>query len=340
MMKGSKDKMSIKKIKTALLLGGTSPEREVSKSTGASIYKALVHLGYETFLINPAYGNKQPENPEDFFKEEDHIETKNENYVKALNLDLFRSIDLAFIALHGKWGEDGTIQSLLELKGIKYTGSKVLSSSLSMDKSMSKILFRHYNVRTPDWITVTNRFNLTEVKKQIENKLKFPCVIKPNDQGSTVGLTICNNENEVDDAINLALQFSDKALIEEYIPGRELTVGILDDEVLPVLEIKPKHGLYDYECKYTPGMSEYEVPANLPMEISEKLQKSAITAFNSLGCEGYGRIDFRLNPENEEYCLEINTLPGMTSTSLVPKMAKAVGISFEELVERIVKISL
>jgi len=332
--------MNIKKIKIALLLGGTSPERKVSKATGASIYKALTGLGYETVLINPAYGENQPKNPDVFFKEDDYAEISNENYVKALNLNLFNNIDLAFIALHGKYGEDGTIQSLLELKGISYTGSKVLSSAISMDKTMSKILFQHYNINTPEWITVNNNYNLSSLKEEIKSKLNYPCVIKPNDQGSTVGLTICSNENEIDDALKLALQFSDKALIEKFIEGRELTVGILENEVFPVLEIKPKHNLYDYECKYTPGMSEYEVPAKISEEVSERLKKSALDAFKALGCEGYARVDYRLSPDNKEYCLEINTLPGMTSTSLVPKMAKAAGISFEELIERIVRISL
>ena len=332
--------MEKKKNRIALLLGGTSPERKVSKATGASIYKALINLGYQTFLVNPAYGDKQPKNSEDFFKDEDYSEISNENYIKALNLEILNSVDLAFLALHGKWGEDGTIQSMLELKGIKYTGSKILSSAITMDKTMSKILFQHNNVRTPLWITVNADYNLSLLKKEIDSKLKYPCVIKPNDQGSTVGLTICKNENEIEEAIKLSLQFSNKALIEEYIPGREMTVAIVEDEVFPVLEIKPKHSLYDYECKYTPGMSEYEVPAKISADVSDMMKKSALTAFKSLGCEGYARVDFRLSPANIDYCLEINSLPGMTSTSLVPKMAKAVGISFEELVDRIVKISL
>ncbi len=332
--------MSNKKPKIALFLGGTSPERKVSKATGASIYKALTNLGYETLLINPAYGDNQPKNSDDYFKDEDYTEISNENYVKALNLDLFNSIDLAFLALHGKWGEDGTIQSLLELKGVKYTGSKVVASAISMDKTMSKILFQHYDVRTPLWITSNADYNLFFLKKEIEKKLKYPCVIKPNDQGSTVGLTICENESGVEDAVKLALKWSNKVLIEEYIPGREMTVAILEDEVFPVLEIKPKHSLYDYECKYTPGMSEYEVPAKISDDVSDNLKKSALAAFKALGCEGYARVDFRLTPADLDYCLEVNSLPGMTSTSLVPKMAKAIGITFEELVERIVKISL
>jgi D-alanine-D-alanine ligase len=333
--------MPDKKIKIALILGGTSPEREVSKLSGLSIYKALLKLGYDTVLIDPAYGEDQPKNVEAFFANEDFTEISNENYVKALNMKLFDSIDLAFLALHGKWGEDGTVQSLLELKGIKYTGSNVVSSAVTMDKAMSKILFQYNGIRTPKWITVgCNNYDLSSLVDKIEKEVKYPCVIKPNDQGSTVGLTICENESTVNEAIKLAMKFSDTALIEEYILGRELTVGILGQEVLPVLEIKPKHNIYDYECKYTPGMSEYEVPAKISDELSDNLRKTSLTAFKALGCEGYARVDFILSKDNVGYCLEVNTLPGMTSTSLVPKMAKSVGISFEELVDRIVKSSL
>jgi len=330
------------KPKIALFLGGTSPERAISKSTGESIYKALSTLGYETILIDPAYGRNQPKNIEDFFTQEDYTKISNRNYVEAVNSKLLENVDLAFLALHGKWGEDGTIQSLLELRGIKYTGSKVLASSISMDKIMSKILFRHYDINTPEWISVhTDAASKSGgFIEMIKNSFGFPCVIKPNDQGSTVGLTICRKEAEVKDAVELALQYSDKALIEEYIPGHEITVGILENNALPVLKIKPKHGLYDYECKYTSGMSEYEVPANLPKQVYDKLQSQALLAFNSLRCESYARIDFRLSERNETYCLEVNTLPGMTSTSLVPKMAKAVGMTFEQLIERIISLSL
>ena len=333
--------MTNRKIKIALILGGTSPERKVSKSTGLSIYKALTNLGYDTVLVDPAYGENQPGDVEAYFAEKDFAEISNENYVKALNMRLFDSVDLAFLALHGKWGEDGTVQSLLELKGIKYTGSKVVSSAITMDKTMSKILFQHYNIRTPKWITVSLKsYNLSLLINEIGTEVKYPCVIKPNDQGSTVGLTICENENNVDEAVKLALQFSDKALIEEYILGRELTVAILEDEVFPVLEIKPKHGIYDYECKYTPGMSEYEVPAKISDELSDNLKKTSLAAFKALECEGCARVDFILTKDNMDYCLEVNTLPGMTSTSLVPKMAKSAGVSFEELIDRIIKTSL
>lgn len=329
------------KPRIALLLGGTSPEKVVSKHSAASIYSAIKSLGYECKLINPAYGVIQPDNTDEFFTDEDHYETSNRNYVETVNSELFDDIDLAFIGLHGKWGEDGIIQSLLELRGIKYTGSKVLSSSLSMDKSMSKILFHHYRVQTPRWFSIDkNSVGIEAVTKKIEKEFGFPAVIKPNDQGSTVGLTVCKDPADVKPALELSFQFSDKTLIEEYIAGREVTVAVLENKALPVLEIKPKSGLYDYESKYTSGKSEYIVPAVIPEEVSEKMQEQALLAFNALSCEVYGRVDFRMDDNLETYCLEVNTLPGMTSTSLVPKMAKAVGISFEQLIERIIRLSL
>ncbi len=331
---------SKKKPVVALLLGGTSPEREVSKSSGNSIYKALAALGYKTILVDPAYGKHQPHKEDDFFAEGNFAELSNRNYVDAINSKIFDEVDIAFLALHGRWGEDGTIQSLLELRGIKYTGSNVISSAMSMDKLMSKILFRHYDINTPDWIAAEKTDNEADLKKKIKDSFGYPCVVKPNDQGSTVGLTICKSEADISKAIKLAFQFSEKILLEEYIPGHEVTVGILEDKPLPVLEIKPKHGVYDYECKYTSGMSEYEVPANIPEWVKLELQSQTLKAFKALGCSVYGRMDFRLSNDYKTYCLEVNTLPGMTSTSLVPKMAKAVGISFEELIDKIIKLSL
>ncbi len=330
-----------KKLKVLLLVGGTSPEREVSKSTGKSVYQAMQNLGYDVVIIDPAYGINQPFEVEDYFSEKDFTEVSNENYLDAINLISPGEIDVAFLALHGKYGEDGTIQSLLELKGIKFTGSKVLSSALAMDKIMSKILFEEYNVPTPKWFHFKiDEFTTTEVNELINKKFGYPAVIKPNDQGSTVGLTICKSSDQLDEAIHNAFEFSDRILVEEYIPGRELTVAVLDHSALPVLEIKPKHGIYDYECKYTAGMSEYIVPAEIPDAVAESLQKIAVQAYDSLRCEVYSRVDFRLSNQNEPYALEVNTLPGMTSLSLVPKMAKAVGISFEQLVEKIITLSL
>ncbi len=333
--------MSQKKIRIALLLGGTSPEKEVSKSSAKSIYTALKNLGYEVILINPAYGENQPKNEDAFFIKEEFTEISNRNYVKIVNSSLFDNIDLVFLALHGKWGEDGTIQSLLELRGIKYTGSKVLSSAMSMDKDMSKILFKHYGIRTPKWFSVNGlKIEKSSIIDRIETDILFPCVVKPNDQGSTVGLTICKDKESVIPAIEFALKYSNKAVIEEFVKGREMTVAILDNKPLPVLEVKPKHSVYDYECKYTAGMSEYFVPAEIPEKVFKNLQEQALLAHNCLECEVYSRVDFMLTEDNKYFCLEVNTLPGMTSTSLVPKMAKAAGISFEELIEKIVELSL
>ena len=330
-----------KKLKVLLLLGGTSPEREVSKSTGKSVYSALLNLGYEVIILDPAYGINQPIEVEKYFDEKDFTEISNENYLDAVNLILPGEIDIAFLALHGKYGEDGTIQSLLELKGIKYTGSKVLSSAIAMDKIMSKILFEEYNVPSPKWFHFKQgEKSVSEVKKTIENKFGFPAVVKPNDQGSTVGLTICKSSDQLEDAINNAFKYSDRILVEEYIPGKEMTVAVIEDSALPVLEIKPKHGIYDYECKYTSGMSEYVVPAEILEEVAKSMQEIAVQACNSLRCEVYARVDFRLSSDNKPYVLEVNTLPGMTSLSLVPKMAKAKGISFEQLIEKIINLSL
>lgn len=332
--------MENKKLNIALLLGGMSTERAVSKSSAKSIYAALQSMGHKVTLVDPAYGLKQPENEADFFSEKDFTDLSSGNYIDAVNSVLFDNIDIAFIGLHGQYGEDGIIQSLLELRGIKYTGSKILASSLSMDKIMSKILFKHYGIGTPEWFSIDkNGASYDSLPEMISKSFGYPCVIKPNDQGSTVGLTVCKDESEVHEAVKLAHQFSTKALVEEFIEGRELTVGIIEQTALPVLEIRPKHGLYDYECKYTSGMSEYLVPADVPKEVERELQSQALLAFNSLGCHGYGRLDFRLSPDNKTYCLEMNTLPGMTSTSLVPKMAKAVGISFEQLIDRILRLS-
>ena len=333
--------MENSKINIALIFGGTSPEKEVSKNTAKSILKALRELGYSVKPINPAYGTNQPENEDLFFVQEEYVEPSNRNYIEAINSSMFDNIDLAYLALHGRWGEDGTIQSLLELRGIKYTGSGILASSLAMNKAMTKVVIQDAGVSTPKWITAEKRVNdFEKICRQIKDDFGYPCVIKPNDQGSTVGLTICKEESQVADAIKLSLKFSDTALIEEYIPGRELTISILEGKALPVLEIKPKSGFYDYENKYTAGRSEYICPAELPEDISMPMQEQALTAFNAVGCSTYSRIDFRLTDEGKFYCLEINTLPGMTSLSLVPKAAKAAGISFEELVEKIVKNAL
>ncbi|MGD8780258.1 MAG: D-alanine--D-alanine ligase [Ignavibacteria bacterium] len=330
-----------KNINIALIVGGASAEREVSKLTGKNIYEALLSLEYNVKVIDPAYGCNQPENIEHFFDEQNHFEINTQNYVRAVNSDLFDNIDVAFNALHGPWGEDGTIQSLFELRGLKYTGSKVLGSAVAMDKMFSKISFEHFKVNTPWWFLIEKEENNIEsIVQKINSGFGFPCVIKPNNQGSTVGLTICKNENQISDALELSRNHCDKALVEEFISGYELTVGVLDKKCFEPLEIKPKSGFYDYESKYTPGMSEYEVPANFPINVLTALKEQAYKAFLAVGAEDFARVDFRLSEKHIPYCLEVNTLPGMTSTSLLPKAAKVDGISYEQLVDKIVKLAL
>lgn len=329
------------KINVALIVGGASTERDVSKLSGKEIYDALNKLGYSYKIIDPAYGINQPQNDEDFFSEKNYFPVSERNYLTAIDSNLFDDIDVAFLALHGKWGEDGTIQSLLKMRGIKFTGSDVLPSSLSMNKWMSKVIFKQNDIKVPEGFLVEkNKYVLNDLIIKIKNTFKFPVVVKPNDEGSTFGLSVCQNESDFEKALNFSFQYSSNTLIEKFISGREITVGILEQTVLPVLEIKPKHNLYDYECKYTHGMSEYIVPADIPENIFGAIQEKTLVAFNSLGCKSYARVDFRLDENNNFYCLELNTLPGMTSTSLLPKMAKAIGISYENLVDKIIKIAI
>ncbi|NLT52680.1 MAG: D-alanine--D-alanine ligase [Ignavibacteria bacterium] len=332
--------MDRSKIKVVLICGGTSPEREVSKSSGFSITKSLKNLGYNYKIIDPAYGHNQPENEEEYFKEKDAAELSNRNYLDVINSELFDGIDVAFITLHGQWGEDGTIQSVLELRGIKYTGCGVLASSLAMDKDFSKVMFRHSGVQTADWIIGNSEKDYDRIMDFINKEIGYPAIIKPNNGGSTIGLSVCKKQEDVLQAVKTALKFSEKFLVERFIEGRELAVGILNEIALPPVEIKPVHEIYDYECKYSDGMCSYDVPAILPENIKIQLQDQAIKAYKSLGCRGYSRVDFRLTTNSESYCLEINTLPGMTSHSLLPKSAQAAGISYDELVDRIIQSAM
>jgi D-alanine-D-alanine ligase len=337
-------------IKVAVLLGGTSPERDVSLISGKYVVQGLREAGYIVKPIDPALGAVQPENEDELFidiiretppPDEELRKLSNKNVIECINSDLFDDIDIVFIILHGKWGEDGTVQALLDLRGIKYTGSGVLASAIGIDKNMSKIVFRHHGVNTPDWFMCEkNSIDIDKVRSALEKRFGYPCVIKPNDQGSTVGLSIVNSPEDIEPAIELALKYSDYIMIEDYIEGRELTVGILEDTALPVIEIIPKGGIYDYYHKYTKGATEYIVPADIPDSWRESLQEQALTAFRSIGCKDFARVDFRVTDKGEIYCLEINTIPGMTGTSLVPKAAKAVGIQFHELVDRIVRSAL
>ncbi len=331
-------------MKITVLMGGTSSERNVSLASGIRIVQALRGLGHKVTALDPARGVLST-------KEEQELSTGKvgtappslESLSKVAegtflpNLTSMKEVkeaDVAFLALHGGQGEDGTIQALLDMAGVRYTGSGHLSSALAMDKDLSKKLFRSEEVKTADWLMAP------ATTEQIEGMLGLPVVVKPSKQGSTVGLTLVKKREDLVPAIAEAFKYDDEVMIERFVPGRELTVGVLGDVALPVGEIISKHEIYDYECKYTAGMAREEFPAKLSPEATERVQHQALAAFRALKLNGYARIDFRLTSEGEFYCLEANTLPGMTELSLIPQGAAAMGIGFPELCERIVELAL
>jgi D-alanine-D-alanine ligase len=242
--------------------------------------------------------------------------------------------DVVFLGLHGGRGEDGTIQALLDLTGVPYTGSGHLASALAMDKELSKRLFRSAGVPTADWVMAP------ATSEEVMASVGFPCIVKPSKQGSTVGLSLVKEPSALDGAVRAAALHDDEVMIEQFIAGREFTVAVLGSEVLPVGEIIPAHELYDYECKYTPGMAREVFPAELTADQTTEVQTLALKAFQVLKLSGCARVDFRLGADGVFYCLEANTLPGMTELSLVPQAAQAAGISFPELCERIVSLAL
>ena len=327
-----------------VLMGGTSSERNVSLASGIRIVQALRGNGHKVIALDPARGviseaeqrelatgkvGTEPPSLEALSKFAEGTFLPNLTSMKEI-----KDADVAFLALHGGQGEDGTIQALLDMAHVKYTGSGHLSSALAMDKDLSKKLFRVADVKTADWLMAP------ATTEQIEGMLGLPVIVKPSKQGSTVGLTLVKKRSDLPGAIEEALKYDDEVMIERFVPGRELTVGVLGDVALPVGEIISKHEIYDYECKYTAGMATEEFPAKISPEATERVQKQALAAFKSLKLNGYARIDFRLTTEGEFYCLEANTLPGMTELSLIPQGAAAMGIKFPELCERIVKLAL
>ena len=338
-------------MKIAVLMGGTSAERDVSLVSGEAIVKALRMAGHQVLPIDTAKAQKLLKSQTRFLPKGVKTEPPDikelrrkskELTLKTLESFDLNDVDVIFLALHGGTGEDGTVQALLDLTGKPYTGSGMLASALAMNKSISKKIFERDGILTPGWflLDLSKTSTIPEIGKKIKEKFGYPVVVKPDNQGSTVGFSKVEREDELSLAIKLAKEFSDKILVEEFIDGRELTVAVLDDLPLPVVEIIPEHGVYDYECKYTKGKSRYICPAELSVEKTKEIQRIGLKAFKSLGCEGYARVDFRYGLKGDFYCLEINSLPGMTATSLVPMAAKQAKIDFPELVDRIAKMAL
>lgn len=297
---------NLKQKKIGVLMGGLSGEREVSLRSGRAVATALKSRGYNVVEVDVG-----------------------RDVAATLRAE---RVERAVVMLHGGWGEDGTIQGMLELMGIPYSGSGTRASAVSKDKNLTKILAQHAGIRTPAWKVIPNE----EAESIHESPLPLPVVVKPNQEGSTLGVTIVKKTEEFKPALNLAASFPDELiLVEKYIVGREITVGVLSGKVLPPLEIIPKSGFYDFASKYTKGMTEYIVPAKISDAETKLISDETEKIFRFLGLQGIARADFIL--ADQPYFLEINAIPGMTETSLIPKAAQSAGISFEDLCENLVK---
>lgn len=333
-------------MKVVVLAGGYSPERDVSLSSGSLIANALIENGHEVLLLD-LYLGMEPEqvrylnrsSTERFSYtvpseapdlEKLKRESGNGNSLIGRHVpELCREADMVFLALHGSIGENGQIQALFDVYGIPYTGSSYIGCLLAMDKDLSKKLMRYHGIRTPDWTIVDIRNGEPEV-------CKYPCVVKPCSCGSSVGVSIVETQQELQTALEAARLYEDMVMIEEKISGREFSVGVLDGKALPPIEIIPKAGFYDYRNKYQSGMTEEICPAQVEDAVCQRMQEAALALHQALRIGYYSRTDFLCDEAGELYCLEVNTLPGMTPTSLLPQEAMAVGISYEELCERIV----
>jgi D-alanine-D-alanine ligase len=291
----------MKDKKIGVLMGGRSSEREISLKSGNAVLQGLLRKGYKAVGIDAGTDLAQ--------------------VLKK------QRIEAAFIALHGRWGEDGTVQGLLEVLGIPYTGSGVLGSSVSLDKVMMKYILNGLKLPTPAY-TVCNSLTIPE--------FPLPFIVKPANEGSTIGMSIVRNKEEAVKAVECALQYDRNVLLEEYIEGNEITVGIVNDEVLPVIQVRPLKGFYDFESKYTKGMTEYVIPAQITKSIDKKAKSIAMKIYRSFALSGCARIDMIIN-KNTPRVIDINTSPGMTETSLVPKAWAYLGRTFDDLVERIIE---
>lgn len=299
-----------RKKRVGVLMGGLSTEREVSLRSGKAIATALKGLGYSVMEIDAG-----------------------RDLAQAL---VQKKIDVVFNALHGKYGEDGCVQGLLEIVGIPYTGPGVAASAMSMDKSAAKKIFRAAGLTEAPFVELDRRqFSTPKSFSGYASPFGYPVVVKPNDEGSSVGVTIVKSKAKLPGALREAFRYSSKVLIERFIKGREIAVAVLADRALGTVEIRTKREFYDYKAKYTKGQTDYLVPAPLDTVVEHRLAADAIVAHKVIGCDGLSRIDFIVTDTFENYVLEVNTLPGMTELSLVPKIAARAGIAFPELCERI-----
>lgn len=325
-------------MKVAVLMGGRSSEREISLRTGRGIAQSLRNLGHEVAALDTATGRLLAAGEEERAAALPAGAALERAEVAISGSQALLDADVVFVALHGGEGEDGTIQALLELAGRPYTGSGVMASAVAMNKAMSKRLFEHAGIPTPRWVLIEDgRMPQTLDTDALGG---YPLVVKPNAEGSTVGLSIVAAADALPEAIATAARHGPAILIEEFIAGRELTVAVMGEEPLPIVEIRPKSGFYDYESKYTAGRTEYFCPADLPAALAKRVSDLGLAAHRLLGCAGVSRVDFRLDARDEPWCLEVNTVPGMTPLSLVPMAAKARGLGYDQLVQRMLDLAV
>jgi D-alanine-D-alanine ligase len=302
----------VTKKKIGVLMGGLSSEREVSLATGNAILAALTDKGYNAVAVDV-----------------------NRDVGERL---LREGIEIAFNALHGKFGEDGAIQGLLEIVGIPYTGSGILASAMGMNKIISKTVFKTYGLHVgPFMVMNSSDRNLLETAQA---EIGFPLVVKPSSEGSSVGVSLVHKREELDAAVKLAFSYDREILIEKYVRGMEVQVGILGERALGAIEIVPRDAFYSYKAKYEKGMSDHFFPARVPKEIYDRTLDAGLLAHRAVGCRGYSRVDFIIDDDGTPSILEVNTLPGMTATSLLPEIANGVGIPFPKLVEEILRLSI
>lgn len=343
----------------AVLAGGLSTERDVSFVTGSMVSKALKKNGHRVILLDVfmGYSDKKEDISDIFERAEEvsvHVEgiseqapdlaavkasraDQSDNFFGPNVIEICQKADVVFMALHGENGENGKIQAAFDLFGIKYTGTGYLGSALAMDKNIAKRFFVENQIPTPRGISMTRSAQITDFEK---TGITLPCVVKPCCGGSSIGVSIVRTKEGYKAALEAAFRFEEEILIEDYIEGREFSVGVLDGEALPVIEIAPVEGFYDYKNKYKAGSAVETCPADLSEELTKEMQEYAVKVTKALGLGTYSRMDFLLDGKDQIYCLEANTLPGMTPTSLLPQEAQAVGISFEELCEKLIRSSL
>jgi D-alanine-D-alanine ligase len=346
--------MTERKLNILVLAGGESTERQVSLNSARAVTETLLASGHQVRVIDTLNGDYLTDESGKFLPVDPtgtDSSSAVDNIPQRMSLSSTRElvkvrqngVDVVFIALHGGAGENGGIQALLDIIGVPYTGSPMAASATAMNKDIAKRVMQSLSIPTARWKRYDSAAgqSFDDVVADIRrSKIRLPFIIKPTDGGSTVGLSLVEADEAIEEAVRAAFQVSDSIMVEDYLAGREITISVLDGRALPPVEIKPTHKLYDYTCKYTKGKSQYICPAEIDEAITKKLSDDAVRFYRTIGCRGYARVDFIVASLSKYICLELNTLPGMTELSLFPMAARAAGIEFGELLDRLCNLAL